>query len=83
MNCIYFQVHSLIFMSRCEVTDFHGANRGGSSFYVRWGFTSSKVGVHIRHIITKGVGGHAPLEKKKIFGKNKCISCKFNTTAKK
>ena len=22
-------------------------SRGGSSFYVRWGFTSSKVGVHI------------------------------------
>ena len=38
--------------------------RGGSSFYVRWGFTLSKVGVHIRHIITEGVGGHAPLEKK-------------------
>ena len=37
---------------------------GGSSFYVRWAFTLSKVGVHIRHIITKGVGGHAPLEKK-------------------
>ena len=39
-------------------------NRGGSSFYVRWGFTSSKVGVHIRG------RGHAPW-KKLIFGKNR------------
>ena len=43
---------------------------GGSSFYVRggshrvrWGFTLSKVGVHIRHIITKGVGGMPPWKK--------------------
>ena len=45
--------------------------RGGSSFYVQWGFTSSKVGVHIRHIITKGVGGMPPPGKKLIFGKNR------------
>ena len=25
----------------------YSVSRGGSSFYVRWGFTSSKVGVHI------------------------------------
>ena len=30
----------------------------------------SKVGVHIRHTITRGVGGHAPSGKKLIFGKN-------------
>ena len=51
--------------------------------YVRWGFTSSKVGVNIRQIITKGVGGHAPLEKNKFLVKIECISCKFNTTVKK
>ena len=36
---------------------------------VRWGFTLSKVGVHIRHIITKGVEGHAPRKKKKFLVK--------------
>ena len=31
----------------------------------------SKVGVHIRHTMTRGVGGHAlPPGKKLIFGKN-------------
>ena len=30
----------------------------------------SKVGVHIRHTITRGVGGHAPPGKKLSFGKN-------------
>ena len=30
----------------------------------------SKVGVHIRHTITRGVRGHAPQQEKLIFGKN-------------
>ena len=30
----------------------------------------SKVGVHIRHIITKGVGGHAPRQKYSAFPVN-------------
>ena len=31
------------------------------------GSHQSKVGVHIRHTITKGVGGHAPLGKNKFW----------------
>ena len=44
---------------------------GADSHRVRWGFTLSKVGVHIRHIITKGGQGACPPGKKLIFGKNR------------